>query len=103
MESENGICLDFLQEAVARFPEDDSFIEIFVKSMVDISTKLGRMTMNENYKPYVNVSFYHSSSPSINFFNHQDLGPEIVLEIPFPTECSRKAPFISDGSICTWH
>lgn len=57
--------MEFLQEAVARFPDDDSLVDMFTKAMVDISTKLGKLTMNDNYKPHVNVSspsFYHQSS-----------------------------------------
>lgn len=56
MEHENGLCLDFLQEAVSRFPDDDSLPDVFVKAMVDISSRLSKLTMNDDYKPYVNVS-----------------------------------------------
>lgn len=56
MEHESGLCLDFLQEAVSRFAEDDSLPEIFVKAMVDISSRLSKLTMNDDYKPYVGVS-----------------------------------------------
>lgn len=55
MDHENGICLDFLQEAVARFADDDSLSEVFVKAMVEISTRLSKLTMDDNYKPHVNV------------------------------------------------
>lgn len=56
MEHESGLCLDFLQEAVSRFAEDDSLPEVFVKAMVDISSRLSKLTMNDDYKPYVGVS-----------------------------------------------
>lgn len=56
MDNELSIDLEFLQEAVARFSEDDSIADVFVKAMVDISSKLGKLTMNDNYKPHVNVS-----------------------------------------------
>lgn len=56
MEHESGLCLDFLQEAVSRFAEDDSLPEVFVKAMVDISSRLAKLTMNDDYKPYVGVS-----------------------------------------------
>lgn len=59
IDHESGICLEFIQEAVARFPEDDSIVELFVKAMVDISTQLSTMSMNDDYRPHVNVS--HSS------------------------------------------
>lgn len=56
MEHESGLCLDFLQEAVSRFAEDDSLPEVFVKAMIDISSRLSKLTMNDDYKPYVGVS-----------------------------------------------
>lgn len=59
MEHESGLCLDFLQEAVSRFADDDSLPDVFVKAMVDISSRLSKLTMNDDYKPYVNVSREH--------------------------------------------
>lgn len=56
IDHENGLCIDFLQEAVARFADDDSLPDIFIKAMADISTRLSKLTMNDNYKPHVNVS-----------------------------------------------
>lgn len=56
IDHEHGICLDFLQEAVARFAEDEAIPNAFVKAMVEISTRLSKLTMNDNYKPHVNVS-----------------------------------------------
>lgn len=55
IDNDNGICLDFLQEAVSRIPEDESILEILVKAMVDISTQLSKLTMNDGYKSHVNV------------------------------------------------
>lgn len=63
MDNELSIDMDFLQEAVARFPEDDALADVFVKAMVDISTQLGKLTMNDNYKPHVNVSLPRHSDP----------------------------------------
>lgn len=63
MDHEIGLCIDFVQEAVARFADDDSLPSLFVRAMVDISTKLSKLTMNDNYKPHVNVS---SSVPGGN-------------------------------------
>lgn len=56
IEHESGICLEFIQEAVARFPEDDSIVDLFVKAMVDISSQLSTMSMNDDYRSHVNVS-----------------------------------------------
>jgi ubiquitin conjugation factor E4 B len=56
VESENGLCMDFIMEAVARLDEDDTIAPLFTKAMADISTKLATMSMNDDYKPCVNVS-----------------------------------------------
>lgn len=56
IENENGICVDFFSEAISRFDDDDSIEPLFTKAMVQISEKLSTMTMNDDYKPFVNVS-----------------------------------------------
>jgi ubiquitin conjugation factor E4 B len=56
LENESGVCLDFISEAVSRFEEDETVPPLFTKAMIDISSKLSTMSMNDNYKPYVNVS-----------------------------------------------
>lgn len=53
---ESGWCHEFLQEAVSRFPDDDSISEVFVRAMVEISSKLSKLSMNDDYQSYVNVS-----------------------------------------------
>ena len=54
-DNEDGICLDFFNEAVSRIPEDDTVAAIFVDAMVTMSKKVATMTMNDDYKPYSNV------------------------------------------------
>ncbi|KAL2024151.1 hypothetical protein VTK56DRAFT_9931 [Thermocarpiscus australiensis] len=65
VESEDGLCMDFLGEAVARLEEDDTIAPLFTKAMVDISSKLGTMTMNDDYKPYVNALLTYSKFPPL--------------------------------------
>lgn len=48
--------MEFFGEAVARLDEDESIAPLFTKAMVDISSRLSTMSMNDDYKPYVNVS-----------------------------------------------
>lgn len=55
-EVEDGICLDFFNEAVERMKDDDSVAPIFTDAMVELSQRLATKTMNEDYKTYVNVS-----------------------------------------------
>jgi ubiquitin conjugation factor E4 B len=52
---EKGICLDFLQEAVARFEDDDTVKPMITKAVKGLSLQLSNLTMNDNYKPYINV------------------------------------------------
>lgn len=55
-EVEDGICLDFFNEAVERMKDDETVAPIFTDAMVELSQRLATKTMNEDYKTYVNVS-----------------------------------------------
>lgn len=52
-EDERGICRDFLVEAISRFDEDDTIQSAIVGAVEELSRQLSRMSMNDNYKPYV--------------------------------------------------
>ena len=52
---DRGICPDFLAEAVSRFEEDDTVKPMLTKAVAGMSLQLSAMTMNDNYKPHVNV------------------------------------------------
>lgn len=52
-ESETGLCTDFLSEAVARFDEDDSIRDALVGAAEQLSIDLSRLTMNDDYRPYI--------------------------------------------------
>ncbi|KAK0704848.1 ubiquitin elongating factor core-domain-containing protein [Lasiosphaeris hirsuta] len=65
VEHESGLCMDFITEAVARFEEDDSIAPIFTKAMVDISAKLSGLSMNDDYKRYVNALLTYSMFPPL--------------------------------------
>lgn len=56
VDNEHGLCIDFLNEAMSRIDDDDTILPLFTKAMVDISAQLARMSMNDSYKPAVNVS-----------------------------------------------
>ncbi|KAI1106443.1 ubiquitin conjugation factor E4 [Jackrogersella minutella] len=64
-DNEDGICLDFFVEAISRIPEDDSVATIFTDAMVIISTKVASMTMNDDYKPYINCLVTYSKFPPL--------------------------------------
>ena len=55
-DEERGIDHDFLVEAISRFPDDESVKDAIVGAVEDLSRRLARMTMNDDYKPYVAVS-----------------------------------------------
>jgi ubiquitin conjugation factor E4 B len=50
---DTGICHEFLQEAVARFPDDESIKNALVQAMEQLSRDLSNLSMNDDYKPYV--------------------------------------------------
>lgn len=52
---DRGICADFLAEAVSRFEEDETVKPILTKAVAGMSLQLSAMTMNDNYKPHINV------------------------------------------------
>ena len=52
---DNGLCHDFLREAVSRFPEDDTIREALVEAIEQLSRDLSKMSMNDNFKPYIAV------------------------------------------------
>ncbi|EON62739.1 hypothetical protein W97_01964 [Coniosporium apollinis CBS 100218] len=52
-DNDRGLCHDFLSEAVSRFSEDDSVREALVGAVEQISRDMSKMTMNDNYKPYI--------------------------------------------------
>ena len=55
-EHDRGICHEFLSEAVSRFDEDETVKEALVTAVEEMSHDLAKMSMNDNYKPYVTVS-----------------------------------------------
>jgi len=55
-EDDRGVCHEFLTEFVSRFAEDDSAKEAMADAISDLSHELAKMSMNDDYKPYVLVS-----------------------------------------------
>ncbi|KAI1389114.1 ubiquitin conjugation factor E4 [Hypoxylon trugodes] len=64
-DNEDGICLDFFVEAVSRIPEDDTVASMFTDAMVAMSRKVATMTMNDDYKPYINCLVTYSKFPPL--------------------------------------
>ncbi|GFP58427.1 ubiquitin conjugation factor E4 [Trichoderma asperellum] len=60
---ENGICFDFIKEAIKRFDDDEAFPAIFNDAMVKLSTQLSGLSMSDEYKPYVQPEVIKSYFP----------------------------------------
>lgn len=71
-EDEEGICHDFLMEAVSRIDEDDAILPLFRKTFARLSSELSRMTMNDNYKPYVQALKSLTQFPAITIAIAED-------------------------------
>ena len=54
-DDDRGVCHEFLTEAISRFEEDDTIRAALIGAVEDLSRQLAKMTMNDNYKPYVFV------------------------------------------------
>ena len=96
-DDERGLDHDFLTEIVARFPTDESAQEAMVGAVEGLSTQLSKMTMNDDYKPYVlalrtlvrypaiinamtdSPRFLPSAATAANFENVTLLGPFFAI------------------------
>lgn len=54
-ESEKGVELEFITEAVRRFDEDENLRPAFIKAVEDLSQELAGMDINDDYKPHMTV------------------------------------------------
>lgn len=52
-DSDTGLCHDFLTEAISRFEEDESIKDALVGAAEQLSRDLSKLSLDENYKPYV--------------------------------------------------
>ncbi|KAI0431363.1 ubiquitin fusion degradation protein 2 [Xylaria sp. FL1042] len=64
-DNEDGLCLDFFTEAVSRIAEDDTVAPMFTEALVIMSSRLAKMTMNDDYKPYINCLVTYSRFPPL--------------------------------------
>ncbi|KAH7320878.1 ubiquitin elongating factor core-domain-containing protein [Stachybotrys elegans] len=60
---ENGICFDFIREAVKRFDDDESFPAVFNNAMIQISERLAILTMEHDYKPFIQALMTYTQFP----------------------------------------
>ncbi|KAF2971472.1 hypothetical protein GQX73_g2152 [Xylaria multiplex] len=64
-DNEDGVCLDFFTEAVSRMSDDETIAPIFTEAIVIMSGQLAKMTMNDDYKPYINCLVTYSRFPPL--------------------------------------
>lgn len=55
---EHGLDLEFYKEATKRFEDDEDLPALFNDAMIKISSKLSTMSMEDEYKPYVQVDIW---------------------------------------------
>jgi ubiquitin conjugation factor E4 B len=55
-EDDNGVCHEFLKEFERRCKEDESAQEAMADAIRDLRNRLAKITMNDDYKPYMLVS-----------------------------------------------
>ncbi|KAI9170938.1 Ubiquitin conjugation factor E4 [Paramyrothecium foliicola] len=60
---DGGLCFDFIREAIKRFDDDEAFPSLFDDAMVKLSTKLSTMSMEDDYKPYVQALLTYTRFP----------------------------------------
>ncbi|KAM0220739.1 hypothetical protein ACHAPQ_001517 [Fusarium lateritium] len=65
VQDEGGICFNFIQEAIKRFDDDEAFPALFNDAMVQISSRLGAISMDQDYKPYVQVMLTYTRFPPL--------------------------------------
>jgi hypothetical protein len=82
VEDEQGLDMDFFAEAVARMPDDDTIAPLFTKAMEDISARLAKLSMNDDYKPCVNVSGIDKVLENFLLLTFPDPGDDDLLQVP---------------------
>ncbi|KAF7542311.1 hypothetical protein G7Z17_g11690 [Cylindrodendrum hubeiense] len=65
IQNDEGLCFDFIREAIKRFDEDEAFPGIFSNAMVQISAKLGSLSMDDDYKPYLQALMTYTRFPPL--------------------------------------
>jgi ubiquitin conjugation factor E4 B len=99
-EDDRGICIDFLTEAVSRFNEDDTAKSMLVKAFAGVSNQLSNMTMNDDYKPYVQVC---AITRRMSFLLTSVIGFEELLAVSTFSNCYRGRSSFSNGRIDAFH
>ncbi|XP_044723898.1 ubiquitin elongating factor core domain-containing protein [Hirsutella rhossiliensis] len=60
---EGGLDLDFIRLAIGRFDDDDAFPALFDNAMVDVSNRLSKLSLGDDYKPHVQALLAYTHFP----------------------------------------
>lgn len=63
LSSDEGLDMEFYKEAIKRFDDDDSVAILFDEAIAKISTKLGKLSMQDDYKPYIQALLTYTRFP----------------------------------------
>lgn len=63
---------------MSRFEDDDTVKPVITKALSGLSLQLSNMSMNDNYKPYINV---RQKLPTHSLLNSLCIGTEIDVTI----------------------
>ncbi|RDA87233.1 hypothetical protein CP532_2537 [Ophiocordyceps camponoti-leonardi (nom. inval.)] len=61
--AEDGLDFDFIRESIKRFDDDEAFPALFNDAMCDISTRLSKMSLGDDYKPYIQALLTYTRFP----------------------------------------
>ncbi|KFA49317.1 hypothetical protein S40293_04161 [Stachybotrys chartarum IBT 40293] len=81
---DNGLCFDFIREAIKRFDDDEAFPALFNNAIVQMSETLSKMSMEADYKPYIRALLTYTRFPVLisNLARHerfkQRVGPQEI-------------------------
>ncbi|KAL5413881.1 hypothetical protein PMIN03_003561 [Paraphaeosphaeria minitans] len=95
-ENDSGICHDFLNEAVSRFEDDDSVKDLLVGAIEELSRRLSKMTMNDDYRPYMlTMRNFVRYNPLLAAMAQSDFFLPADIEAPHIEKISLLGPFFS--------
>lgn len=60
---DDGLDFDFIRESTKHFDEDEAFATLFNDAMVEISSQLSKLTLGDDYKPYVQALLTYTRFP----------------------------------------
>ncbi|EQL00225.1 ubiquitin fusion degradation protein 2 [Ophiocordyceps sinensis CO18] len=60
---DSGLDFDFIREAIGRFEDDEAFPALFDDAMLDVSLRLSKLSLGDDYKPHVQALLAYAHFP----------------------------------------